>query len=870
VKQTFKGWQAVASELKEMASDSAELQHLLNAGQRASLRAIADRIVKNGVILADEVGMGKTRIAVFVAKAVVNSGGRVAVVVPPGLGFQWQREFRDCGTGVADILRSMHGYFGRWSEAEPLRPWFDDDIMLVSHRFADWRMRPNSSQLWRRALLPEVYAEAQRAEGNRRPNGYGKYADSGAPRTAAQAIVSAAPKDISHPARGLLDQLLQRVKWKDTLVAEAYFNNGKLRPWHEKIVGLGLGAFDLIIVDEAHKNRSDGGGLSTLLNSVLLVGKDNRRLALTATPIEIDVSQWKSILTRINASTEQCTKADTVSKRYLASIHRLRQCWRTDADAREEYRCAAKEFQTVLSPFVLRRDKRVDDDVKAFMKASGKDINDYRQMHEVDVDVSKLTADWQEIVCAAEALSIVEEKAIDARTKRLRLTVGNGHGIASIIGAASLDATADAKQIADEKERAEEELKEFGGNIVDNKIATSRCNWWASVLKNAVNKQQGILFDHPAILAAVLAIEAEVTRGEKVLVFGRFTIPMRARVDLLNARQMLRAVELNTAWPQSKVYGERHGPNFGEWPAVCAAHRQLASELDLDKLDDSLVSQYRSSRPEREKRHSEILDRLTAGLTQGDHSEKYRAVLDSIRGTTSEVEARTEDAIPLLAEAVAAGSDNPNPDDTDLAKAFVALVDAATDQDNTDSETYDDEQAQYVWGNLAARLSEEYSNQRGRFSRLMNGETKQQTRRMIQLAFNRPNSFPRVLVAQSLVGREGLNLHESCRIVILLHPEWNPGVVEQQIGRVDRVNSRWAKELKKRKLGQTLPRIEIRPIIFKGTYDEHNWRILKERWEDLRAQLHGEALPARLRLEEDQDGIDIFDELARSSPNFYP
>lgn len=41
------------------------------------------------------------------------------------------------------------------------------------------------------------------------------------------------------------------------------------------------------------------------------------------------------------------------------------------------------------------------------------------------------------------------------------------------------------------------------------------------------------------------------------------------------------------------------------------------------------------------------------------------------------------------------------------------------------------------------------------------------------------NSFPQVLVTQSMVGREGLNLHEACRTVILLPREWNPGAVEQ-------------------------------------------------------------------------------------------
>ena len=157
---------------------------------------------------------------------------------------------------------------------------------------------------------------------------------------------------------------------------------------------------------------------------------------------------------------------------------------------------------------------------------------------------------------------------------------------------------------------------------------------------------------------------------------------------------------------------------------------------------------------------------------------------------------------------------------------------------------------------------------------MMYGETKPQTRRIMQLAFNRPNSFPRVLVAQSLVGREGLNLHESCRIVILLHPEWNPGVVEQQIGLVDRVNSRWAKALRKAIgdgiTGVDLPRIEIRPIIFKGTYDEHNWNVLQQRWDDLRAQLHGDAVPARWRASEDAEGRAILDEIAAARPDFSP
>ncbi|MBO1022700.1 hypothetical protein IPV08_22320 [Methylobacterium sp. SD274] len=36
-------------------------------------------------------------------------------------------------------------------------------------------------------------------------------------------------------------------------------------------------------------------------------------------------------------------------------------------------------------------------------------------------------------------------------------------------------------------------------------------------------------------------------------------------------------------------------------------------------------------------------------------------------------------------------------------------------------------------------------------------------------------------------------------------------------------------------------------MIFEGTYDAHHWRVLHDRWDDLRAQLHGVVVPHRLR-----------------------
>ncbi len=876
MKQNFRGWTEVARHLQDMASPLSAFARLLNDGQRASLLAIADRIGSNGVIVADEVGMGKTRIAVFVATAVVQSGGRSAVVIPPGLSFQWRKEFRDCGTDVLPVVRSLHGYFEGWNNEEPTSPpWFQQSIVMISHLFSNWRFGQNP-QTWRWCLLPEVYAATRQLTEGRVPRGYrdAYCRDAYLQRVvaAANSIAKAVPSKASNPARCLLSRLLSEVNWPAPLNAENYGSRQPLRVWFEKVVGLGLGAFDLIIVDEAHKNRSEDGGLSTVVENVVLAGGDSRRLALTATPIELDVGQWESTLKRIATTTEQREPVVKATERYAQAIRRLRLGWRSSNAVRDEYREAAAQFRNALRPYLLRRDKREDEDVLKFKEASGLSEYDYRHLREVAVEFNDLSSAWRQAVCAAEALSVVREPMMDSQTKRLRLTIGNGHGLASVIDQAFYDKMEDKRQVEEDRTRAEDEVGTSGPDLVAEPPAANRSALWASVLRNALGNDPDILFDHPAILAAVRTIEEETERGEKVLVFGRFTRPMRALVSLLNARQMLKAVEQASPWPQAKVHED-------EWPAVRAAHRQLSSKVDLIRLDDLLAQRYRRESDQRARQREELLMRLRAGLAHDEANGKCFAILDAIGRQTAPVTGDDEEDerhVALLARAIAANADRPDATDADLANAFRALVEAAGDRYSSEErgEEFDEEQAARAWNILEEHLREGYTSQQGGFARLMYGETKPQTRRMIQLAFNRPNSFPRVLVAQSLVGREGLNLHESCRIVVLLHPEWNPGVVEQQIGRVDRVNSRWAKVLRQAidggGKGSDLPRIEIRPIIFKGTYDEHNWNVLQERWDDLRAQLHGEAVPARLRASEDKEGRAILDEIAAARPNFSP
>lgn len=109
----------------------------------------------------------------------------------------------------------------------------------------------------------------------------------------------------------------------------------------------------------------------------------------------------------------------------------------------------------------------------------------------------------------------------------------------------------------------------------------------------------------------------------------------------------------------------------------------------------------------------------------------------------------------------------------EVADAFIGLIEASVDRgEYDDGDTGpDDSDAKALW----LRIVGELNSPHGGFARLMNGDTSPRTRRLLQLAFNRERSSPRVLVAQSMVGREGLNLHRACKTVVLLHPEWNPG-----------------------------------------------------------------------------------------------
>lgn len=873
--QEFRGWDKVRKNIRTLAGD---VSLKLKFGQAASLRGIAERLPDNGVIIADEVGMGKTRIAAVVARSVVEEGGRVAILVPPGLGYQWRDELRAASIEAPLILRSLWQYLQVWDidSKNKQRPWFDQDVVLISHAFSNWRLGQNSDP-WRWALLPEIYARWRKQSNGRWPRDYSgnKILDDERARQAAESIVKAMSVSEGHPAQKRIQELADKTPWPGALIAGEYARDSQLRPWLERAVGLGLGVFDLVIVDEAHKSRGQDSGLNQLLDKVILQSDDPRRLAMTATPVEIDATQWLQMLGRIQVDEASKNAATEAIDNYTQAVARVRQC-PSDIDARDKYKKSAKVFEEALKNYLLRRDKREDPGVSKFQSITGESYHGYRCIQEILIDTAQLNSEWKQAVCAAEALSFVTHQSDHTAAKRLRLTLGNGHGIAALMDQLQRDDKDDHKQTEADDVPAIVTQPNAETEMSSNKRLL-RAEWWQEVMIQPFGNEGSALFDHPAILAAVEKIEEICQRGEKVLVFGRFTRPLRALVQLLNAREMLRCIDRNSPWPQSKVLES-------EWPAVVAAYQQLKElgELDREQLDRALAEQYKTLVNQRRNIRENLIDKINDEFNniQPCPDKRVRALFDAFKNSATKdstrVQNNNDDTLAVVTRAIQelTGESSKKSSSTNFAQAFIDLVEAASDRDGGDvaEDEQTDDVAVDLWNDIIDRLKVEYNRPEGGYARLMYGATEPATRRMLQLAFNREQARPKVLVAQSLVGREGLNLHSACRTVVLLHPEWNPGVVEQQIGRVDRIGSLWEKLLNEIPDGivdNKIPRIEIFPIIFRGTYDQKNWEVLDQRWNDLRAQLHGIIIPQNSSIMGDTD-ICLINEINNSAPNFSP
>lgn len=864
----FEGWGRVAEILDARAAEaesSDDENALLDEGQRASIRVIAERLRdgRRALLIADEVGMGKTRIAVALIDAVRRCGGRAAIVVPAGLGSQWQAELRLFYPDDRTLLplRSYESFvrgFGSegdddltasWQERRDARlrdrrqqrelphgAWRDEKILMISHAFARmaFPQSMNGDIPWRRELMPALEALCKGRRRNMRDGGRGA-------RRATHRAARAAFETLAFQSL----KIERALDWRR--VSSDHYRRAVL-----PVIGRALGRFDLVVIDEAHKARGEDSSLSRILGPLIWEGEDPFRIGMTATPVELDADQWRSTLKRL-VNTQNTTTDDGVGGMlstlekpitdYAATAKRLRTEPLSEALV-AEFESVAARFSRALRPYVIRRDKRSDKELKAFQVRHGVD---YRDIRTVSVAPANMGLSWLRAFCAAEALSLLPNT--DRAAKRHRLMLEKAHGLDRII-------------LQDEVETPPVER-----------------DFWS---RNALLPAGTSIFEHPAILAAVNIIEAATAEGRKVLVFGTLVRPLQALTRLIDARAMIRHLVEGRHWPASRVPAGAEGAVHA---ALRSPDRPHGAPDSLDGVNLLLKRRYDATHRKRDASLRAVQREIIVRAREGDET---AALISQIWPAGDPGELADNSSIALLLEALesrlargleAHGTEEPTYWTAErLLEETLALIseisegvgDSFAEERPDGSSAQDESQLQLLSSHLA-----NYSGREGSFARLLYGQTAPQTRRLLQASFNREGSWPMVLVAQSTVGREGLNLHEECRTIVLLHAEWNPGVVEQQIGRVDRKNSRFLKDYRAgvwRNNETTPPRIEIHCIQMDGGYDSLHWAVLKERWAALRAQLHGDvvAIQDREHGQSDPELAGLIKRLDCAAPDFHP
>jgi hypothetical protein len=875
-------WTRVAGALRQLIAHEAakprEEQHL-DESQRASLVWMATRLPHSGVVLADEVGTGKTRIACAVVHAVLYAGGRAAVVVPHGLMHQWIAESRklyeDCPapkelTTFTDLLREASTNEAAWTKISP-RPE-EPEWWLISHGFRAPLVRSNSIE-WRAALpgMVEMYLASLAERGDARTR-IGKLhqmienADASAWGWSGMAQIA---REVAPRVRGRRD-LRKRIEalpslnvstWhNDALLAR--FGDGDGRPLTEELLGLWLGEFDLLVVDEAHKSRGNaddddaavgsasGTVLTRLVDVLLTQPEGGRRVCLTATPMELHLSQWLDLLARARCGLNQERGREVVECLHAAAD---RAAVAPDEGSRLDELCAAANaFTKSLAPYVTRRRRDEDPLVADFRENAALPAglpHPHRRLQRVRIGWAETlgqNSPWLDVLFAAECMSQ------SARGLKLKDTASWPRAVRDAYtklsaGHVSIDLTETSEPLR---------VPEPGAVDDHTRGKIARTAYWYRRLRGGRKRVLECLpsvngtqldpdAEHPRILAAVEEIERWTRQREKVLVFGVFLRPLRLLRDVLNVRHALRAADArrpiaHAVHSDAALLGIAYR-QLGRLRAEGVLSGSLATSSDADMpraLADS-HEVYEHLRPKvRERAKKSVIawraDRTLLGGAPADREldtaledHLISFVLDDLLATSSALDSVTHARFEALIREF-------------VEERLRPLLGELGDED------VDEKQAVLKQKSLRALLEDDDGRQSYQ-ARLLQGATRWETRRYLQAAFNRPGAAPSVLIAQSQVGREGLNLHESCRVVIQFHAEWNPAVLEQQIGRVDRKGSRWER-LAQQWLEQGAqgepPFVEVRQLVFEGTYDAFQWDRVMRRQHVFDASLFGSLLPA--------------------------
>lgn len=249
------------------------------------------------------------------------------------------------------------------------------------------------------------------------------------------------------------------------------------------------------------------------------------------------------------------------------------------------------------------------------------------------------------------------------------------------------------------------------------------------------------------------------------------------------------------------------------------------SEVDarLDRISDHLLKADSAS-------HKYISERLLQDFlvaANGNAELAEAATWVAVRNlrTTAFLVRYTHLSSDLDADGLLEGIRGKNPAGVNLLArwmGFVTRMSAVTNDERTrvlanlqgDRSAQDDEKTSSI-GKRGASLDQ---------VRRAYGGTRREDRERLISVFNTPFA-PDILIASSVMG-EGIDLHQECRHVIHHDLDWNPSKLEQRTGRLDRIGALAEREC---------ANIQVFEPYLAGTHDEKMFRVVKDRagWFDV-------------------------------------
>lgn len=841
--------------------------------QRRTAAEILKRLQRQeGVILADQVGMGKTYVALAVAVSEILATSeldQVVIFVPPAVAEKWVREWNkfseslmEHGSGIRCVerpIRNGEDFLKALSDLSESRNHLvvvthtaltsslkDDFVKLALlyyaikgvHGASDLRQRIAKWSEGRRGIIPnskiksDVVAKLLEVSPAKWRETWLRLTGEQLNNDPVPAVLEEAVRHTDFSAlRALIESLPVRSspditnrlkRARDALADEMQ------TVWKTLLPSIDLN-LPLLIVDEAHRLKNNGTQISKLFaphsddnpTSGAFHSAFRRMLFLTATPFELGHAELINVLSRMGAArqpshsplTERLDALQKVLTTAQASALSFDKAWGyldssdiTAFDAWEpgavvadSLRAVAREawihanlavrsrheMHKALRPWVIRheRPRRRDYWAGAAITGNGADGGI------VIPDAAALP-----FLLAARAQSVELDEKDQARPRPLfAYGIASSYEAFSRLGSGTDDDGRDS-DVAPEDRSDDDQATQT--HTADN----DAIRWYRREIDRAL-EDVTVREAHPKIIATVNKATELWLQGEKCLIFSWFIRTGKAIEDALKK-------QINATINDMAKKALNH-----------------ASKKTIDNICEGLQSD------------GYLRRRLIEALKEAANG--YDDVLNLVADTgirhlcTPGYLVRYTPLNPNLnVEQLWSGIQGENPGNINLLyrwKLFAERLAKARKQIKTIGSTdeHDSEFSRIRIALLGTQTEDEKASHRGASMhpvRRAHGRTERHLRERLITLFNTPFS-PELLVASSVMG-EGIDLHQECRFVIHHDLDWNPSILEQRTGRLDRIGA-LAERVDKH--------IEVYEPYLAGTHDEKMYRVVKDRaqWFDI-------------------------------------